>query len=421
MKFEDYHIEPQIKKNLREIGFTRPTDIQYKSIPSILRNEDVLAIAQTGTGKTAAFAIPIIHKIHNYKTHARRIDGIKCLVMVPTHELAIQISKVINELARYTLVRSICIFGGVDQEPQIKLLEKGADILVTTPGRMFDLHYQGHLRLHRIETLVLDEADHMLAMGFVKDIFDVLRHLPKRRQTLFFSATITKEIKQTAYSIVKKNAIRIQISPNNPVARSVRHQVAFVEMDDKRFFLERLYRENKEAKILVFVRTRVRAERVTKAMERVGIEALTIHGDKEHEDRTKVFDQFRNNEVRMLIATDVSARGIDIPDINYVINYDMPTPSENYVHRVGRTGRGTKKGYAISFCSTDEKEILHNIEDFLGKKVEILHINQIEYEHIVENTKDIKGVSWKKMLEHEIQQAEQTIKKRRKKSKHKKK
>ena len=277
MKFSDYNINPAIKKNLEELGFKRPTDIQFKSIPYVLNGEDLLAIAQTGTGKTAAYGIPIIHKLSTWKNNARRKDGIKCLVMVPTHELAIQVTGMLNGLAKHTGVKAICIFGGVEQDPQIALLEKGADILATTPGRMFDLRSQGYLDLHRVETLILDEADLMLAKGFLKDIQDVLHYLPKRRQTLFFSATIDKEIKKIAYSLIKSNAIRIQISPRNPVAKNVHHTLAFVEMDDKRYFLERLYREQKKAKILVFVRTKVRAERVAKAMERVGIQSLTMH------------------------------------------------------------------------------------------------------------------------------------------------
>jgi len=407
MKFKDYKIDNRIVQNLDRLGFRRPTDIQYKSIPSILKGEDVLAIAQTGTGKTAAFAIPIIDKLLKIKKKRKRKDGIKCLVMVPTHELALQIAEVLNTIAKGTGVRTISIFGGVDQDPQIKKLDKGADILVATPGRMFDLRSQGYLKLHRVEVLVLDEADHMLDMGFIKDIEDVLHYLPKRRQTLFFSATINKKIKKTAYSIVRQTAIRIQISPKNPVARNVDHQVAFVKMDDKRFFLERLYNEHPEFKILVFVRTKVRAERVCSAMERVGIEALTIHGDKSHKSRIEVLNKFKEGTVRMLIGTDVTARGIDIPDVDYVVNYDMPTPSENYVHRVGRTGRGRKKGMAISFCSEHEKEILQDIESFLGAKIKILYIDEDAYEQTLDITEDTKGVNWKKMIELELKKAEE--------------
>ena len=243
MKFEKYHISPDLKRSIAALGFKRPTDIQFKAIPHILKGEDVLAIAQTGTGKTAAFAIPVLNLLHERKLRQRRHDGIKCLVMVPTRELAIQITDVFLELGRHLKVRSFCIFGGVEQEGQIDKLEKGIDLLVATPGRMFDLVSQGYLDLSRVEVLILDEADHMLDLGFLKDIQDVLRHLPKRRQTLFFSATIDEQIKKLAYSLVNK-PIRIQISPKDPITKKVQHSVAFIEMDEKRFFLERLVKEH---------------------------------------------------------------------------------------------------------------------------------------------------------------------------------
>lgn len=406
MKFSEYSISLELKKNLDKLGFKRPTDIQFKSIPYILKGEDLLAIAQTGTGKTAAYGIPIIHKLQTWKISARRKDGIKCLVMVPTHELAIQVTEVLNELATHTLVKAICIFGGVDQDPQIALLDKGADILVTTPGRMFDLRSQGYLDLHRVETLVLDEADHMLDKGFIKDIEDVLKYLPKRRQTLFFSATIDKEIKKLAYSLVQSNAIRIQIAPKNPVAKNVHHKVGFIEMDDKRYFLERLFREHKHDKILVFVRTKVRAERLLKAMERVDIFARTLHGDKSQTERSSALNDFKEGKIRLLIATDLSARGVDIPMVEYVVNYDMPEQAENYVHRVGRTGRGSHKGNAISFCSTEEKELLEEVEFYIGGSIEILNINKIDYADTLDFTKDTKGLDWKKLIEEELNQIE---------------
>lgn len=402
MRFDEYNISPEIKKNLSKLGFKRPTDIQFKSIPSILKGEDVLAIAQTGTGKTAAFAIPVINLIDE-KKRIKRPDGIKCLVMVPTHELAIQLMEVFTKLSRHTRVTTFGIYGGVEQDPQIAKLNKGVDILIATPGRMFDLRSQGHLNLDRVEILILDEADHMLDLGFIGDIQDLMRHLPKKRQTLFFSATINKKIKKLAYSLVT-NAIRIQISPKNPVAKNVNHKVIFVAMDDKRFFLERIVNENPESKILVFVRTKVRAERVKKAMGRVGIEALTIHGDKDQRDRNAVMNQFKSGDVTLLIATDVSARGIDIPDVDMVINYDLPDKDENYVHRVGRTGRGKNKGNAYSFCSKEEEEILHDIQDFLGEKIEVMNIGKKEYFETIDfsndTSSDIKSML-KEIEEHE--------------------
>ncbi len=383
MKFDKYHISEDIKNNLTGLGFKKPTDIQFKSIPSILNGEDVLAIAQTGTGKTLAFAIPVIDRIHSFK-RSKRTVGIKCLVMVPTRELAMQIGDVFIQLSRHTKVKCYTVYGGVEQDAQIKKLQEGIDILIATPGRMFDLINQGYIKIKGIHTLVLDEADRMLDKGFIKDIKYVKNMLPKKHQTLFFSATINKEIKRLAYSQVKSTAIRIQISPENPVSKNVSHFVIFVEMDDKRFFLERFINENQDSRIIVFVRTRVRAERVDKAMERVGINVFTIHGEKDQAHRSHVMQGFKKGECNILIATDVSARGIDIPDVHYVINYDMPVEPENYVHRVGRTGRGFNKGIAISFCSSEEKERLDTIQELLNKKIEEIKISKKNYTRAID-------------------------------------
>ena len=387
MKFSQYSFSPDIKKNLEGLGFNRPTDIQYKAIPPIVRGEDVLAIAQTGTGKTAAFAIPIIDKLHKSKK-SRRSEEIKCVVMVPTRELAIQITEVFQELGKHTKVTSFCVFGGVEQAPQIASLEDGIDILITTPGRMFDLVSQVHIYLDKVETLVLDEADHMLDLGFIKDIQDLIRYLPKKRQTLFFSATITPKIKKLAYSLVR-SAIRIQISPKDPVSKNVEHGVAFVSMDDKRFFLERLIKEHIDSKILVFVRTKIRAERVHKAMERVDIISQTIHGDRNQDDRLLALEAFKSGKVKVLIATDVSARGIDIANVDYVVNYDMPDVAENYVHRVGRTGRGVQKGLAISFCCPEEEQnLLTDIQEYTGTEIQVMDISKGEYTATIDFSED---------------------------------
>lgn len=411
MKFEEYRIADGIKTSISKLGYKKPTDIQYKSIPAILKGEDVLAIAQTGTGKTAAFAIPILHILQERKFAKLRPDGVKCLVMAPTHELALQIEEVFKTLGKHTKINSLCIHGGVDQEPQIKQLAMGVDVLVATPGRMFDLVSQGALRLSRVEILVLDEADHMLDLGFIKDIRDLMRHLPKRRQTLFFSATINDEIKKLAYSIVT-NAIRIQISPKNPVAKNIEHAVANVEMDHKRFFLENMINNDPEKKMLVFVRTKVRAERVKKALERVKLVSDTIHSDKLQAEREQTMRKFRNRELKVLIATDVSARGIDVPNVEYVINYDLPDSSENYVHRVGRTGRGREKGQAVSFCSSEEKEQLALIEESLGKKIQRIEISKGDYQLVLDTTEDTSD-NWKQL----IREAESSKGNRRKKKK----
>jgi ATP-dependent RNA helicase RhlE len=291
------------------------------------------------------------------------------------------LAEVFETLAKKTKIKVFALYGGVEQDKQIKKLQDGVDILISTPGRMFDLISQGHLRTNRIHTLVLDEADHMLDLGFIKDITDMMRHIPKKRQTLFFSATINPIIKKLAYSIVN-NPIKIEISPKDPVAKKVDHYVMYVEMDDKRFFLERLVREEDKAKILVFVRTKVRAERVKKAMDRVGVESITMHGDKAQSDRLNVMEAFKTGKVKLLIATDVSARGIDIPNVDFVVNYDLPDYTENYVHRVGRTGRGDQRGIAYTFCSAGEKDLLDEIQSFLGKKINVMELKGDVYTEV---------------------------------------
>lgn len=396
MKFDKYKLSKEILENLNHLGFHKTTDIQFKAIEPILKGEDVLAIAQTGTGKTAAFVIPIIQ----YLQHNSKNNYIKCVVLAPTRELAIQITQVFNSIAKNTKVKTVCITGGVDQDPQIARLKNGIDVLIATPGRVFDLVSQGYINLKSVEILVLDEADHMLNLGFINDIKDILKLVPFKRQTLFFSATINEKIKKIAYQIVR-NPIRIQISPHNPVAKNIHHSIAFIEMDDKRFFLERLIHENPEAKILVFVRTKIRAERVSQAMARVGITAKTIHGDKEQKDRLSVLEEFKNGKLKTLIATDVTSRGIDIPNVDFVVNYDLPEQAENYVHRVGRTGRAHNKGEAVSFCSNEEKKLLLDIEKNIGHEIEKIKIYKKDYQETIDFSSDETQNDWKSLLEKE--------------------
>jgi len=391
MKFDTYAINSTLKKNLEVQGFIRPTDIQYKAIPSILKGEDVLAIAQTGTGKTVAFAVPVINAVLNGKK-TKKDTSIQSIIMVPTRELAVQIHEVFMGLCRKTKVKPFAVFGGVEQDKQIQTLIKGVDILIATPGRMFDLISQKAIDIRQVKILILDEADQMLAKGFFEDIQCIKRLLKQRHQTLFFSATIDKNIKKLAYSQVRSSAVRIQISPEDPVSKNVSHYVIFVEMDDKRFFLRKFIRENPESKILVFVRTTVRAERVAKALERAEIDALTIYGKKDQDERLAVLTRFKQGDDKILIATDVSARGIDIPNVDYVINYDLPEQKEIYVHRVGRTGRGRSKGKAISFCSSQEKDLLTQIQDFIGKQIEKIAVSKDEYAFTVEVTETSKDI-----------------------------
>jgi ATP-dependent RNA helicase RhlE len=395
MKFSDYPISNLIIEQLESMDFRKPTDIQFKSIKHILEGEDVMAVAQTGTGKTAAFAIPVIDRIEKRKRKGYK--GVRCLVMVPTRELAKQIGSVFTEIGKRTSVKSYGLFGGTDQEQQIRTLKNGVDVLVTTPGRMFDLISQGHLDVSQLEVLVLDEADLMLDLGFNKDIKDVMKHIPKNRQTLFFSATISKKIKSLAYNVVR-DAIRIQISPKNPVAQNIDHAVAFIQMDDKRFFLENILKEYPENMFIVFARTKVRVERIVAAMERVGVKTEALHGGIEQKDRFVILDRFRAGENRVLITTDVAARGIDIPSMDYVINYDLPDDPENYVHRCGRTGRGNRRGQALSFCSDSEKKLLEDIEEYTGEEIEHYEIDPNDYSEIMKDIED-PTYNWQRLID----------------------
>lgn len=393
MKFEDYRFVPEIKKSILEMGFKRPTDIQYKAITPILKGEDVLAVAQTGTGKTAAFAIPVLQLL---ATTPRVENAIRALVLAPTRELAIQIEKVFSDIAKYTKIKTLCVVGGIEQDSQVAVLESGVDVLIATPGRMFDLIYQKHISITKVKILVLDEADKMLEMGFINDIRDVKKFLPKEHQTLFFSATISLTIKDLAYSLVR-SAIRIQVSPQNTVSKNVEHSVAKILMDDKRFFLEKIVKEHPESKILVFVRTKVRAERVLKALERVNIQSVTLHGDKDQNERNAALKIFTAGTVKVLVTTDVSARGIDIKNVEFVVNYDLPDLDENYVHRVGRTGRGDKKGWAVTFCSPEEEVLLASVEKYLGGPIPIIEMGAGEYEETKMFSEDVND-DWKSLM-----------------------
>ena len=394
MKFKDYHIDNKLKTQLDYLGFKRPTDIQFKAIQAILDGEDVMAVAPTGTGKTAAFVIPVLQQIIlNRQSNKRRITA---LVLVPTRELAVQIAEVFTSIGMKTGIKVLGLVGGVDQDPQIKSLNSNVEVLVATPGRMFDLIAQGYVDLSAVKHFVIDEADLMLDLGFNDDIRDVLRHLPFKRQTLFFTATLNKKIKSLAYDVVR-NAIRIHVSPKNPVSKNVQHAVSRIEMDDKRFFLENLLNEFEEGKFIVFVRTKVRAERVVAAMKRANISSEALHGGIEQKERFGILERFRKAENRILVTTDVACRGIDIPDMDYVVNYDLPENPENYVHRCGRTGRGNKKGHALSFCAESELVLLDEIEIYTGQKIDMYDLAPEDY-HAIVSESDAHEKNWKKLL-----------------------
>lgn len=396
MKFEKYEINSQIKENLIANGFHRTTDIQFKTIPAILNGEDVLAVAQTGSGKTAAFAIPIIHQVLIEK-QKRRDKGLHCLVLVPTRELAQQIGRVFAMLSKKTGATSYAVYGGVEQDPQIAQLAGGVDILVATPGRMFDLIRQNYIKTDFVRILVLDEADRMLDLGFIDDIQAVKGRLKQRHQTLFFSATINPKIKKLAYSQIRANALRIQVSPADMVSKNITHSIAKVEMDDKRHLLIRLLKANTKAKVIIFVRTQVRAERVGAWLTKNEIASVSLHGGMPQDERETQLDIFRQQPAGVLIATDVSARGIDLPGITHVVNYDLPDNPENYVHRIGRTGRGFAKGKAVSFCSPEEAEKLASIEELLEAKIHEEKVAQSLFEPL--SPKEIDSMSMEELLE----------------------
>jgi ATP-dependent RNA helicase RhlE len=394
VKFKDYHIDAKLKSQLEYLGFNRPTDIQFRAIQAILDGEDVMAVAPTGTGKTAAFAIPVLqHVIRNRKGKHKNIS---VLVLVPTRELAQQIAEAFDAIGKKTGVNVLALFGGVDQDPQIKALNGNVEVLVSTPGRMFDLISQGYVDLNHVTHFIIDEADLMLDLGFNDDIRDVLRHLPRKRQTLFFTATLNKKIKALAYDVVR-NAIRIHVSPKNPVSKNVQHAVSHVEMDDKRFFLENLLNEFETGKFIVFVRTKVRAERVVAAMERANISCEALHGGIDQDLRFAILERFRKGENTILITTDVACRGIDIPSMDYVVNYDLPENPENYVHRCGRTGRGNNKGHALSFCAENESVLLEEIEKYTGHEIEVFDLRPEDY-HAIVGESESHDKNWKKLL-----------------------
>lgn len=408
MKFDKFAIAEEIKTNLINNGYFRTTDIQYKVIPAILNGEDVLAIAQTGSGKTAAFAIPIINIIHQFKT-SKRSNGVKCLVLVPTRELAKQIGEVFAKLTKHTKASSYAIYGGVEQDPQINQLAGGIDILIATPGRMFDLISQQHLDISDVSILVLDEADHMLDLGFIDDIECIKRKLNRRHQTLFFSATINPKIKKLAYSQINSNALRIQVSPEKMVSKNISHAIVKVGMPEKRHLLVNFIIENPDAKCIIFVRTQVRVQRIAEHLEKNNLSALSMHGGMSQEERESNLEKFRKQKSGWLITTDVTARGIDLPTISHVINFDLPDEPENYVHRIGRTGRGFAKGDAISFCSPEELEKLKAIEDFLQTKIIQL---KIQNHHMEAPKKAKENISFAEMIA-----SEEAIYKNRKKRK----
>ncbi len=370
MQFQELNLIKPILQAISEQGYENPTPIQAKAIPHILNGSDLVGCAQTGTGKTAAFAMPILQLLGD-KEHKHR--AIRSLILTPTRELAIQIDENFSAYGKHMKLSHTAIFGGVPQGRQVATIKRGLDILIATPGRLLDLMQQKHIDISQIEILVLDEADRMLDMGFVRDVKKIIARVPAKRQTLFFSATMPDEIRMLAQSILN-NPVEVRVTPVSSTAKSVTQSVCFVEKNGKTDLLVHILDDSSILRSLVFTRTKHGADKLVKQLSRTGIYAAAIHGNKSQSARQKALDDFRNSRIRVLVATDIAARGIDIDDLPHVVNYELPNVPETYVHRIGRTGRAGAAGTAVSFCDAGEKIDLKNIQKLIGFTVPVLKL-----------------------------------------------
>src|SRR5260221_1850988 len=359
MRFEELKLIEPLLRAVTSEGYTEPSPIQEKSIPWVLEGRDLLGCAQTGTGKTAAFALPILQRL--VETPRQGGHYIRVLVLSPTRELASQIGESFDTYGKYTGIKQATIFGGVNQNPQVDKVRRGVDVLVATPGRLLDLMQQNLVRLNRIEVLVLDEADRMLDMGFIHDVRRIINTLPTDRQTLLFSATMPRDIQELANSILR-DPVSVAVTPVASTVDTIAQSVYFVEKGDKPALLEALLRDKSITQVLVFTRTKHGANKVVQQLTRVPIRAEAIHGNKSHAARQRALSNFKDGSIRVLVATDIAARGLESAQISHVINYDLPNEPESYVHRIGRTGRAGAAGMAYSFCSADERAYLVDIE-----------------------------------------------------------
>ena len=371
MNFNELNLIEPILKALDDEGYEQPSPIQEEAIPQLLDGKDLLGCAQTGTGKTAAFAIPIIQGLYQLYTDRSVKHRLRALVLTPTRELAAQVAQSFEAYARYTRLRTLAIFGGVSQVPQVTALRNGVDILVATPGRLCDLIGQRLCDLRNVSTFVLDEADRMLDMGFIHDVKKVIALLPAQRQTLLFSATMPKEIASLANSILR-NPISVAVTPVSSPVDAIVQSVYFVDKVNKGQLLTDLLKGKDVASALVFSRTKHGADKIGKVLGKAGIAAGVIHGDKSQGARQTALSNFKAGRTRVLIATDIAARGIDIDQLSHVINYDLPNESETYVHRIGRTGRAGLSGIALSFCCIDEKAYLKDIQKLIGREIPVV-------------------------------------------------
>lgn len=370
MTFKELQLINPLLQALTDQGYEHPTPVQEKSIPHILEGKDIFGCAQTGTGKTAAFALPILQLLSEKKTTNEQ-RTIKALILAPTRELASQIGDSFRDYGAQLGFRHAVVFGGVSQHAQVNTLQRGIDILVATPGRLLDLMQQGHIRLNHIEYFVLDEADRMLDMGFIHDIKKVIAKLPQKKQTMFFSATVAPDIMTLANTLLK-NPVRVNITPISTPAEMVKQSVYYVRKEDKRNLLRHVLDKNAIQHALVFTRTKRGADRVAKDLNKFGIKAEAIHGEKSQNARERALKGFKERAIRILVATDIASRGIDVDKLSHVINFEIPEQAETYVHRIGRTGRAGEEGVALSFCTNDEMDYLRNISKLTKKNIEVV-------------------------------------------------
>ncbi len=376
MTFEQLELIEPIQKALQQEGYTIPTPIQAEAIPYVLDGYDLLGCAQTGTGKTAAFSIPIIQNLYNERQNGK-VRGIKALILTPTRELAIQIGESFTAYGKYAGVKHTVIFGGVGQKPQTDALQRGVDVLIATPGRLLDLTGQGFISLKYLDYFVLDEADRMLDMGFIHDIKRILPLLPKKRQSLFFSATMPPEIERLAGTILH-DPQKVEVTPASSTVEKIDQSVYFVEKAEKVSLLTHLLKDSSLESVLVFTRTKHGADKVARVLAKANIGAEAIHGNKSQTARQRALTNFKDHTTRVLIATDIAARGIDVDHLSHVINYELPNVPETYVHRIGRTGRAGRSGVAYSFCDAEEVPYLKDIQKLIGKQIPVAGGNEFE-------------------------------------------
>lgn len=391
MQFSTLNIIDPILQSLKEEKYSEPTPIQAQSIPLILKGNDLLGCAQTGTGKTAAFSIPILQLINSKKDFTSK-RKIKALIVTPTRELAIQIDESLKTYGRYLKLNTGVIFGGVNQNRQTGMLQNGLDILVATPGRLLDLVGQGFVSLKDVEIFVLDEADRMLDMGFIHDVNRILKVLPEKRQNLFFSATMAPEILKLASTILI-DPVKVEVTPVSSTAEIIEQSVYFVDKDNKNSLLRDILDEQEASSVLVFTRTKYGADKVARFLGKNGVKSDAIHGNKSQNNRQRALSNFKNKSIRVLVATDIAARGIDVEEMELVINFELPNIAETYVHRIGRTGRAGNKGVAISFCDFEEKAYLKDIEKLISQAVPVINEHAYPMEKFVIEKKQTQNRS----------------------------